>query len=278
MKNKEITVAHSPDADDAFMFYALAAGKIHTNGLAIKQVMRDIQSLNKEAVQATYEVTAISFAAYQNISDKYFLMPCGSSMGEGYGPIVVTAKKLSLEQLGSARIAIPGKQTTAYLCLRLFQSGLNVVEMPFDQIIEAVQNQSVDAGLLIHEGQLTYSANGLSKILDLGKWWQDKTGLPLPLGGNAIRKDLGAELIGKTTSILKEAILYSLTHREEALAYALSFARDLPHELANQYVGMYVNELTVDCGERGRLAVKKLFAEAHKSGIIEQEIIPQFCA
>ena len=278
MKNKEITVAHSPDADDAFMFYALAAGKINTNGLSIKQVMRDIQSLNKEAVQATYEVTAISFAAYQNISDKYFLMPCGSSMGEGYGPIVVTAKKLSLEQLGSARIAIPGKLTTAYLCLRLFQSGLNVVEMPFDQIIEAVQNQSVDAGLLIHEGQLTYNASGLHKILDLGEWWQDKTGLPLPLGGNVIRKDLGTELIAKTTSILKEAILYSLTHREEALAYALSFARDLPHELANKYVGMYVNELTVDCGERGRLAVKRLFAEANKSGIIEQEIIPQFCA
>jgi 1,4-dihydroxy-6-naphthoate synthase len=278
MKDREITVAHSPDADDAFMFYALAAGKLDTDGLSIKQVMRDIQSLNKEAVQGTYDVTAISFAAYPNISDKYFLMPCGSSMGEGYGPIVVTTKEVSLEKLSSARIAIPGKQTTAYLCLRLFQSGLNVVEMPFDQIIGAVQDGSVDAGLLIHEGQLTYGAQGLNKILDLGEWWQDKTGLPLPLGGNAIRKDLGKELIAKTIHILKEAILYSLNHREEALTYALTFARDLPHDLANRYVGMYVNELTVDCGEKGQRAVKRLFEEAKKSGIIEQEVIPEFAS
>lgn len=277
MIDRQITVAHSPDADDAFMFYALAAGKINTDGLSIKQVMKDIQSLNKEALQATYEVTAISFAAYKNISDRYYLMSCGSSMGAGYGPIVVTAKKLSLHQLPSARIAIPGKQTTAYLCLSLFQSGLNVVEVPFDQIIAAVQNQSVDAGLLIHEGQLTYGAQGLTKILDLGEWWHEKTGLPLPLGGNAIRKDLGTDLIAKISRILKEAILYSLNHREEALAYALSFARDMPHELANKYVGMYVNELTVDCGEQGRLAVARLFEEATKNGFFEQEIIPQFC-
>ena len=276
MIDKEITVAHSPDADDAFMFYAIAAGKLDTEGLSIKQIMKDIQSLNKEAVQGTYDVTAISFAAYPNISDKYMLLPCGSSMGEGYGPIVVSATKLSLADLSSIRIAIPGKQTTAYLCLSLFQTGLNVVEMPFDQIIEAVQKGSVDAGLLIHEGQLTYGAQGLHKILDLGVWWQEKTGLPLPLGGNAIRKDLGPELIMKTSRILKEAILYSLNHREEALAYALTFARDLPHALANRYVGMYVNELTVDCGDNGRLAVKRLFEEAKKSGIIEREVIPEF--
>ena len=268
---KEITAAHSPDSDDAFMFYAIAHGK-----LKIKQIAKDIQTLNHEALKNKYEVTAISFAVYPQICQSYMLTTCGASMGENYGPVLISKRQLSTDELASARVAIPGTLTTAYLCLKLCQPGVNVVEMPFDEIIEAVANDAVDAGLLIHEGQLTYVDRGLKKILDLGAWWHGRTGLPLPLGGNAIRKDLGEELIKRTTKLLRDSIVYSLAHRDEALAYAMSFAKGMNRQLLNRYVSMYVNELTVDCGERGRQAIHKLFEEAFAQGILKKAIVPEF--
>jgi 1,4-dihydroxy-6-naphthoate synthase len=273
---KTVTVAHSPDSDDAFMFYALAKDKMDTRGLEIKQVLKDIQSLNHDAINGRYEVSAVSFAAYPLICDKYALMPCGASMGYKYGPMIVAKKPMTAEELRKAKIAIPGKLTSAYLTLQLYKQDLNVVEHPFDQIIDAVVKGDVDAGLLIHEGQLTYKEQGLHKIVDLGEWWFEQTGLPLPLGGNVVRKDLGAELMKDLTQILKAAIVYSLEHRKEALAYALEFARDMKPELADEFVGMYVNELTVDYGETGRKAVRKFFDMAYERGIFAKPIVPEF--
>ncbi len=273
---QEITVAHSPDSDDAFMFYALAKDKMDTKGLKINQVLKDIQTLNHDAIAKRYEVSAISFAAYPSVCKDYALMPCGASMGYKYGPVVVAKKPLSDEELKSATIAIPGKLTTAYLTLQLFQSGLAVVEYPFDKILDAVLNDEVDAGLLIHEGQLTYASLGLKKIVDLGEWWYDLTSLPLPLGGNVIRKDLGAKMMKEVTQILKDSIVYSLEHRAEALEYALTFARDMPEELADKFVGMYVNELTVDYGESGRKAVETLFKMAYEKGLYKEPIVTEF--
>jgi 1,4-dihydroxy-6-naphthoate synthase len=273
---KEITMAHSPDSDDAFMFYALAHGKLETGGLKIKQITKDIQSLNQDALNASYDVTAISFAVYPHICSRYFLTSCGASMGDNYGPILIATQPLTHKEIRSARIAIPGRLTTAFLCLRLYQPELNVVELPFHEIIDAVANRSVDAGLLIHEGQLTYANRGLKKILDLGQWWHEKTGLPLPLGGNAIKKDMGDELIKRTTRILKESIVYALKHKDEALRYAMTFTRDMTTQLADRYVAMYVNDLTVDCGERGKKAVERLFEEAFEKGIFTERILPQF--
>jgi 1,4-dihydroxy-6-naphthoate synthase len=273
---KEISIAHSPDSDDAFMFYAIAKGKIDTSGLSVKQVMKDIQTLNQEAVDEKYDVSAISFAGYPRIADKYMLMPCGASMGYNYGPIVISKRDLTREDLKTIKLAIPGRQTTAYMTLRLYQPQLNVVEVPFDQIITAVLEDRCDAGLLIHEGQLTYKADNLKKIVDVGEWWFEKTKLPLPLGGNAIRRGLGADLIHTTTKLMKDSIVYSLAHREEALAYALEFARDLPTTLADKYIGMYVNELTVDCGDSGRAAVRLLFDEAYKNGILDKPVAIDF--
>ncbi len=273
---QEITVAHSPDSDDAFMFYALAKDKMDTKGLKINQVLKDIQTLNHDAIAKRYEVSAISFAAYPSVCKDYALMPCGASMGYKYGPVVVAKKPLSDEELKSATIAIPGKLTTAYLTLQLFQSGLAVVEYPFDKILDAVLNDEVDAGLLIHEGQLTYASLGLKKIVDLGEWWYDLTSLPLPLGGNVIRKDLGSKMMKEVTQILKDSIVYSLEHRAEALEYALTFARDMPEELADKFVGMYVNELTVDYGESGRKAVETLFKMAYEKGLYKEPVVTEF--
>jgi len=273
---REITVAHSPDSDDAFMFYALAKNKMDTKGLKINQVLKDIQSLNHDAIAKRYEVSAISFAAYPSVCKDYALMPCGAIMGYKYGPVVVAKKPLSDAELKSATIAIPGKLTTAYLTLQLFQSGLAVVEYPFDKILDAVVAGEVDAGLLIHEGQLTYESRGLKKIVDLGEWWYDLTSLPLPLGGNVVRKDLGAPMMKEVTQILKDAIVYSLEHRAEALEYALTFARNMPEELADKFIGMYVNELTVDYGESGRKAVETLFKMAYEKGIYKEPVITEF--
>lgn len=272
---KEITVAHSPDADDAFMFYGLAQNKIDTHGLKIRRIEKDIQSLNAEALASTYEMTAISFACYPLITNRYYLTTCAASMGDKYGPVLIARQKFSQSDLSSATVAIPGKLTTAYLALRLFQPNLNVVEMPFDQITEAIVNGTVDAGLLIHEGQLTYLDLGLTKILDLGEWWSEKTKLPLPLGGNVIRKDLG-DMIPSITKILKESIVYSLAHRNEAIAYAMGFARGMTAELAGEYIDMYVNDLTVDCGEIGKQAVQKLFDVAFEQGILEHQLTAEF--
>jgi 1,4-dihydroxy-6-naphthoate synthase len=280
---QEITVAHSPDSDDAFMFYALAKEKLDTRGLTIHQVLKDIQSLNQDAIAGKYEVSAISFAAYPYVKDRYTLMPCGASMGDKYGPIVVSKKPMSKEDLTNARIAIPGKLTTAYLALRLYHPELNnlkvasnVTEVHFDKIPAEVAAGNFDAGLLIHEGQLTYMKEGLSKVVDLGEWWHELTGLPLPLGGNVVRKDLGSKVVKEVTDLLKEAIQYALDHRQDALDYAMTFARDMPKELADKFVGMYVNNLTVDYGERGRAAVNKLFEMANEKGLYDEVIIPEF--
>lgn len=273
---REVTIAHSPDSDDAFMFYGLAKDLLDTRGLTIHQVLKDIQSLNKDAMEGRYEVSAISFAAYPYVSDRYKLMPCGASMGDDYGPILVAREKLSGEALKKAKIAIPGKLTTAYLTLRLYQDGLEVHEEPFDQIIDMVAEGKYDAGLLIHEGQLTYEKLGLKKIVDLGEWWKELTGLPLPLGGNVVRKDLGEEMIHTLTSLIKESIQFSLNNRKDALEYALTFARDMPEELADKFVGMYVNDLTVDYGEAGMKAVRKLFAMANEKGIYAEKVVPEF--
>jgi 1,4-dihydroxy-6-naphthoate synthase len=276
VKLKELTLAHSPDADDAFMFYPLAAKKIDTGGLTFKQIASEIQVLNRQALDGLYEITAISFAAYPHIHQRYALTTFGSSMGVDYGPVLIAPKPLDDSKLSSARIAVPGLMTTACLCLQLYRPGLNLVEMPFDQIIEAVTKGSVDAGLLIHEGQLTYAKFGLKKIVDLGQWWQARTSLPLPLGGNVIRKDLGSDLISTICRILKESILYALAHRQEALNYAMSFAKGMPADLTDRYISMYVNDSTVDCGEIGRQALDRLFTEAYEREILRERVVCEF--
>lgn len=276
VQTNEISFAHSPDSDDAFMFYAIAENKLDLNNWKIKQVMKDIQTLNQEALAKKYEVSAISFAAYPAIAEDYALMSCGASMGYKYGPILVAKKTLSDQELRQSLIAIPGEMTTAYLVLQLFQKNLNVTVCPFDEILDAVESGAVDAGLLIHEGQLTYEKTGLHKIVDLGQWWYDLTSLPLPLGGSIVRRDLGATRMKEVTQILKLSILYSLQHREEALKYALSFAREMEMDLADRYVGMYVNDLTVDCGDEGRDAVRTLFKMAYDKGIYDKLIEPDF--
>jgi 1,4-dihydroxy-6-naphthoate synthase len=275
---KTITVAHSPDSDDAFMFYGLAAEKLDTMGFKVNQVLKDIQSLNVDAMNGVYEVSAISFAAYPEVCDKYALMPCGASMGFNYGPMVVSREKLSREQLSNVKLAIPGKLTTAFLAVRLWQPVLNnIVVVPFDKIIDAVKSGEVDAGLIIHEGQLTYSQMGLEKIVDLGEWWFELTGgLPLPLGGNVVRKDMGAEQMKAATRVLQSSIKYSLANRQPALEYAMQFARDLHKDQADKFIGMYVNDLTVDYGENGREALRRLFAMAFEKGIIAREVVPEF--
>ncbi|MBC7998429.1 MAG: ABC transporter substrate-binding protein [Leptolyngbya sp.] len=277
-QNKEITVAHSPDSDDAFMFYALAKDKLDTQGLKVNQVLKDIQSLNHDAINGKYEVSAISFAAYPLVQDKYALMPCGASMGFKYGPMVVAKPGVTKEDLKNKglTVAIPGQLTTAFLTMNMWQPGLKFVEVAFDTILKYVAEGKADAGLIIHEGQLTYKTAGLDLIVDLGQWWFDETGLPLPLGGNVIRKDLGAELIALSTKLLKGSIEYSLAHRPEALEYALTFARDMPPELADKFVGMYVNEMTVDYGDTGREAIARLFSEALKRGVIKEPVKLEF--
>jgi len=268
---REITVAHSPDSDDAFMFYGLATNKVRVPGLKFSHTLCDIETLNRKAMQGVYDITAISFHAYPYVQDKYALMPCGGSVGEGYGPMVVAQKALSLQQLKSKTVAVPGTLTTAYLALKLFAPDIRTEVVPFDQIIPEVLAGNYAAGLIIHEGQLTYGNSGLRKILDCGKWWREKTGLPLPLGGNAIRRDLGPELIASATQALRDSIQYALDHREEALEYAMQFARDLNKELANDFVGMYVNERTLDYGPDGRKAVELLLEEGHRAGVIPHE-------
>lgn len=272
----EITVAHSPDSDDAFMFYALAGDLMDTGGLKIKQVQKDIQTLNQEALEGKYDVTAISFAAYPYIQDKYILMPCGASMGENYGPVVVAKKALTVEDLKSARIAIPGEMTSAYLALRLMVPGITGEAVYFEDIPEKVASGEYDAGLLIHEGQLTYGESGLKKVVDMGEWWHELHGLPLPLGSNAIRRDLGPELIARVTRVIRDSIQYSLDHREAALKYAMDFAKDMKIDLADKYVGMYVNEMTVDFGEAGRRSVEKFFAMANDLKLFDRTVTPEF--
>jgi len=266
---QEISIAHSPDSDDAFMFYGLATNKVRVPGFKFSHTLTDIETLNQRAIhEAFYDVTAISFHAYPYLQDNYTLMACGGSVGEGYGPMVVSPRKLSLTDIKKTRIAVPGTLTTAFLTLKLFAPEVETAVVPFDKIIPAVVAGEFDAGLIIHEGQLTYGNNGLLKALDLGHWWREQTGLPLPLGGNAIRRSLGEETMRITTNALRDSIQHALDHRDEALSYAMQFARDLDPDLANQFVGMYVNDRTLNYGEDGREAIRKLLEMGHDRGII----------
>ena len=265
-----VRFGHSPDPDDAFMFYGIAAGKVDTSGYVIEQVLEDIETLNRRALQGELEVTALSIHAYAYLSDLYVLMPCGASMGDGYGPLVVSREIISPEALASKTIAVPGLLTSAFLALRLYV-GRDFARkvLRFDRILEAVAAGEADAGLIIHEGQLTYRRSGLEEVLDLGRWWAERTaGLPLPLGGNAIRKDLGPEVIGDVTRILRDSIDYGLAHRGEALAYARDFGRGLDNELTDRFVGMYVNDLTRDHGARGREAIGRFLALGAEAGLV----------
>jgi 1,4-dihydroxy-6-naphthoate synthase len=268
---REITVAHSPDSDDAFMFYGLATNKVRTPGLRFTHTLCDIETLNQKAREGVYDVSAISFHAYPYVQDKYALMSCGGSVGEGYGPMVVSPRPFTSAEIKTKRIAVPGTLTTAFLALQLFAPGIETEVVPFDQIIPQVLEGKYEAGLIIHEGQLTYDKSGLHRIVDLGKWWGKVTGLPLPLGGNAIRRALGAELMPVVTAALRESIQYGLDHREEALSYAMQFARDLDTSSADKFIGMYVNERTLDYGSDGREAVRRLLDMGHKAGIIGPE-------
>jgi 1,4-dihydroxy-6-naphthoate synthase len=274
---REISIAHSPDSDDAFMFYGLATNKIRVPGYKFNHTLTDIETLNQKAIkEAFYDVTAISFHAYPYLQENYALMACGGSVGEGYGPMIVSSRKLSLKELHKVRIAVPGTLTTAYLALKLFAPDVETAIVPFDKIIPAVAAGEFEAGLIIHEGQLTYANDGLIKLLDLGQWWKQQTSLPLPLGGNAIRRSLGKEAMVTTTNALHDSIQHALDHREEALAYAMQFARDLDATLANRFVGMYVNERTLNYGDDGREAIRKLLEMGYERGIIPHRADVEF--
>jgi 1,4-dihydroxy-6-naphthoate synthase len=277
MAKRLIKVGHSPDPDDAFMFYALAHHKLDTGDLEFRHELQDIETLNRRALQGELEVTAVSIHAYALLTDKYTLLPSGCSMGDRYGPMVVARRPLSVADLVKARIAVPGTLTTAFLGLRLLLSAPFTYEVvPFDQILGAVAAGRFDAGLIIHEGQLTFQNQGLHCVVDLGVWWQEQTGLPLPLGGNVVRRNLGRDTIRQISGLLKESIQYGLAHRSEALAYALQYARDMNQALADQFVGMYVNEWTLDYGPRGRQAVRRLLEEAHRAGVIPNPVSVEF--
>jgi 1,4-dihydroxy-6-naphthoate synthase len=272
----KITVAHSPDSDDAFMFYGLASGRVPTNGIEVDHLLADIETLNRAAFEGRYEVTAVSFHAYAHLTDKYLLLPHGSSMGDRYGPILV-ARANGPSSAKGITIAVPGTLTTAFLALRLYEPDITYVVRPFDRIQDAVRDGEVDAGLLIHEGQLTYGEEGLKKIVDLGEWWSERTGgLPLPLGGNVIRRDLGSSTIAKVSRLLHESIAYGLAHRAEALEYALQFGRGIDRAKADRFVGMYVNDLTLEYGDRGRAAVQRLLDEAWARQLIPKKVDVEF--
>jgi 1,4-dihydroxy-6-naphthoate synthase len=277
-----IRVGHSPDPDDAFMFHALANGKIDTGAYGFVHELVDIETLNRRAFAGELELTALSLHAYAHLADIYMLCPCGASMGDRYGPMVVAKEAVEINQLPSLSIAVPGTLTTAYLALRLCVGrDFKHVVVPFDQIIDAVcagqyKGEPIDAGLIIHEGQLTYADRELKLVVDLGVWWHGHTGLPLPLGANGIRKDLGPTVIREVTRLLKQSIEYGLSHRQEALDYALKYGRDLDRSKADRFVGMYVNDWTIDFGARGREAVRRLLAEGHAAGVIPQKVEPEF--
>ncbi len=279
-----IRVGHSPDPDDAFMFHALANNKFDTGDLKFVHQLEDIETLNRRAMNGELEVSAVSIHAYSYLLDKYALLPSGCSMGDNYGPMVVARTPLSVGDLPAIKIAIPGTLTTAFLTLKLLYASMGAADklsfgvVPFDEIIPAVQSGRYDAGLIIHEGQLTFKNQGLHLVVDLGVWWQDRTGLPLPLGGNVVRKDLGPETMGRVSKLIKQSIQYSLDHRADALQYALQYARDMDVTLADKFVGMYVNDWTLDYGERGRAAVKALLDAGHAAGIIPTPTAAEFVA
>jgi 1,4-dihydroxy-6-naphthoate synthase len=277
MNQRLITVGHSPDPDDAFMFYALAHDKLDTGGLRFRHELQDIETLNRRALRGELEVTAVSIHAYAHLLDRYALLPSGCSMGDRYGPMVVARRPMTVAELGRTRVAVPGTLTTAFLTLRLLlPEGFTYEVVPFDHILAAVAEGRFDAGLIIHEGQLTFQNQGLHLVVDLGVWWQDRTGLPLPLGGNVVRRDLGPETMSQLSRLLKESIRYALEHRDAALDYALRYARDMDKSLADRFVGMYVNDWTLDYGPRGREAVRRLLDEGHQAGVIPNPAAVEF--
>jgi len=271
----ELKLAHSPDSDDAFMFYALATNKIRSERIRFRHVLEDIQTLNEKARDAFYDITAISFHAYAHLSDSYILLSSGASFGDGYGPVVVSHAS-GAEALRGKRVAVPGKMTTAYLALLLYERDIEPLVVPFDEIIPAVASGAAEAGVVIHEGQLTYGLEGLNKVVDLGEWWQGETGLPLPLGGNAIRRTLGRKVIQESAQLLRESILYGLNHREEALLYAMQFSRGLDASTADRFIAMYVNDWTLDYGELGRRAVQLLLDRGFEAGVLPERIAAEF--
>jgi 1,4-dihydroxy-6-naphthoate synthase len=273
-----VRIAHSPDSDDAFMFWALTQGVLETGGLEIEHVLADIETLNQAAFAGTYEVTALSFHAYAYLHDRYQLMPSGASFGDGYGPVVVAGRALTREELGGVEVAIPGQLTTAALALRLWQPAVRTRILPFDRILEAVAAGEAEAGVVIHEGQLTYGDAGLRCVVDLGAWWREETGGPLPLGGNGIRRDLPEDLKARLCRLLSESIEHGLAHRGEALDFALQFARGIEHDRAraDRFVGMYVNEWTRDYGAAGRRAVQELLDRAHAAGLLPERVTAEF--
>ena len=273
---KDIHVAHSPDSDDAFMFYALATRKIDTRDLNYVHTLSDIETLNRKAMKGEYEVSAVSFHAYAYLADKYALLSCGASMGRNYGPVVVAGKPMRAKSLAGKIVAIPGTLTSAFLTLRLLEPDVQYKVVPFDKILDEVLKGKYDAGLLIHEGQLTYRELGLHKVIDLGEWWLKQTGLPLPLGGNVIKRELGQRLMERIAQDIRKSIQYGLDHREEAMSYALQFSRGLDTQRVDRFIGMYVNELTLDYGSEGRQAVRRLFQEAYKKKIIPERVRLEF--
>ncbi|HZU28716.1 MAG TPA: MqnA/MqnD/SBP family protein [Bryobacteraceae bacterium] len=272
----EVVCAHSPDSDDAFMFYGLATKKIRSQLVSFRHVLEDIETLNRKATEGAYELTAISYHAYPYVAEKYALMASGSSVGDGYGPMVVAPKRISAGELRGKRIAIPGKMTTAYLALKLFEPDFTPVVIPFDRILDAVHERSVDAGLIIHEGQLTYGRGGLHSIIDLGRWWKQEHNLPLPLGANALLRSLPAEIQNECCRLMRDSIQYALDHHDESLNYAMQFARDLEPTLAEKFVGMYVNHFTVDAGDLVPRAAQKLLDMGHAAGLIPHKVQVEF--
>jgi 1,4-dihydroxy-6-naphthoate synthase len=272
----KISLAHSPDSDDAFMFYGLAKGKVPTGDLEITHDLVDIETLNQRAREGRHEVTAISFHAYPYVADKYALMPCGGSIGDGYGPLLVARDRLAPDDVASRVVAVPGTLTSAFLALKLFAPDVRTRVVPFDKILDEVQAGRADVGLIIHEGQLTFGGFGLHQVLDLGAWWKQETDLPLPLGGNAVRRDLGPERMAQLTRLVRETVRYSLAHRADALAYAMSFARGMQGGIADRFVGMWVNEMTIETGERGRRAVQLFLDRGFEAGIIPKRVSVDF--
>jgi 1,4-dihydroxy-6-naphthoate synthase len=281
------TLGHSPDPDDAFMFYAMAANKIDLRGYRFKHQLEDIQTLNERAMRGELHISAVSIHAYAYVSDKYLLLPCGASMGDGYGPLVIekhrtpnaehrTSNEEERERLRNCLIAVPGTMTSAFLALKLYLGEFNYVVVPFDQIFEAVRSGRADAGLIIHEGQLTYAHSGFAKLVDLGEWWKNRTGLPLPLGGNVLRRDIPLEIQSELSAILRQSIEFGLAHRAEAVQHSMPYARDMGSDLASKFIGMYVNEFTRDYGEVGREAIRRFLREARERGYVDREVSIDF--
>jgi len=273
---REIVTAHSPDSDDAFMFYGLATKKVRSSLVTLRHVLEDIESLNRKALEGQYDLTAISYHAYPYVADKYVLMASGSSIGDGYGPMLVATRPMEPEEVRGKRVAVPGKLTSAFLALKIYEPDFEAVVTPFDKILDAVSDRSVDLGLIIHEAQLTYHKTGLHRILDLGRWWKTKFDLPLPLGANALLRSLPADIQSECSRLMRDSIQYALDHREEALTYALQFARDLDARLADKFVGMYVNHYTVDCGDIVPKAAQKLLDLGYEAGLIPRRVEVEF--